>query len=386
MLKQPKDLKKNIDLKIIENRKGLITPGALRGVLKEIIDYAADAQQYFIVADTEEFRQLLDDLQDQIQIELNKELDFNEAINFRQFAVYIQNSLGLASVVESIEGRPVEIDLGTYTDSESKVLIVNERSREKWKIIFHNQTAVDYTNSEEMPVDIGGLEAGTTFSGDSIASILDRLLYPYQVPQLSISSNVSEQTLEVGQALLTSPNTWRFSYISDFPQNIDEVFLKKNGVIVSTGIFPNEMYTYTFDYDEEPNILRSAGVVEWKIGGLDIQGNSIESPTLRYQWKYRTFWGTSALDDIGDYNLLNGLNSSLSRVGSVTKVVTVQEEYLYMFVPVEYSLYSTFKVDGIGVVMDEIENVTLSRLNVDVEYRKYRVFNKSFGGYTLVLT
>ena len=44
-----------------------------------------------------------------------------------------------------------------------------------------------YQNTNAMPAPVGGLDAGTSFAapGDTIKSVLDRLLYPYQIPTLS---------------------------------------------------------------------------------------------------------------------------------------------------------------------------------------------------------
>lgn len=386
MLKRPLDIKKSVDLNIIENRRGLITPSSIRTVLKDIIDYAADAPKYLVTADVQSFLLLLDDIQAQVQVELNKELSFEEAIYFRSYIVYIQNGSGLAANLSTPQGKSITLELGTYVSSESQVIVVNDIKTNSWRVIFHSQTTIQYSNAQAMPSTLGGLTAGTTFTNEDLYSILDRLLYPYQTPQLSLNSNLTRTTYEVGESILESPDTLQFSYVATNLSNLDSVYIYRDNTAISPALDPGETYTYPItDYTVEPIRLVAAGSVSWVAKGLDTSGADITSSNLTINWRHRTFvgWSVNLVEDIADLTVVAEV---LSKPSSASKPATAQESYLYVFLPVSYGAYTRFKSNGIDVVMADVETVTLSRLGVDVSYYVYRVFNKSFGAYLLEMS
>jgi len=59
------------------------------------------------------------------------------------------------------------------------------------------QNDMSYVRTTPVPQKIGGIDAGTVFNTD-IVGVLDMLLYPYQNPSVSLTSNVATTTRQKG--------------------------------------------------------------------------------------------------------------------------------------------------------------------------------------------
>ena len=59
--------------------------------------------------------------------------------------------------------------------------------------------SITYSNSSETTIDVGGIEAGTTFENQTIKQMFDMLLYPYVAPfGISVRGNTNGGTFEYG--------------------------------------------------------------------------------------------------------------------------------------------------------------------------------------------
>jgi hypothetical protein len=78
-----------------------------------------------------------------------------------------------------------------------------------------------YTNATAMPVAVGGLNSGQTFSSMALTELLDRLLYPYQTPAFSSFTMSGQATsIEVGTTVSGSKTfTWSTSNSSNVTPN-----------------------------------------------------------------------------------------------------------------------------------------------------------------------
>jgi len=93
-----------------------------------------------------------------------------------------------------------------------------------------------YTNANAMPNTVGGLAAGSTFSGQTVQNMFDRLLYPYIAPAISLSTSPSTGTVRefgnnVASTTLNATTTKRSN-------NITLVDFYRNGSLIHTQASP----------------------------------------------------------------------------------------------------------------------------------------------------
>lgn len=98
-------------------------------------------------------------------------------------------------------------------------------------------TINNYTNANVMPEDVGGYEAGTTFSAVAFKDLIDGLLYPYQYPAFtSFEMSGQATTLECGVEIAIGIKTWDWLISNDsniLPNTIDIDDITDTEVIVS---------------------------------------------------------------------------------------------------------------------------------------------------------
>ena len=81
-----------------------------------------------------------------------------------------------------------------------------------------------YSNSTAVPVTIGGISAGATFTAKTMSEMWNALLYPYQTPSFSSFANAGLiATYELGQTIATGSNSfsWAFNNASSVSANTE---------------------------------------------------------------------------------------------------------------------------------------------------------------------
>ena len=70
-----------------------------------------------------------------------------------------------------------------------------------------------YTNTDKVPVTLGGIVKDSTFNKVPMSDMWDKLLYPYQAPSFSSFTidNKTTETYEVGQTIPEVNRTFRWS-------------------------------------------------------------------------------------------------------------------------------------------------------------------------------
>lgn len=102
----------------------------------------------------------------------------------------------LKKIVQAMIGEPgssaaeEEVDIKT----NARAVVFDDGSSLPEKL---NETAA-YTNSEPMPVSVGGFPAGTTFNNIQFDDMFTGLLYPYTLPLISWVAAPASSMLELG--------------------------------------------------------------------------------------------------------------------------------------------------------------------------------------------
>jgi len=92
-----------------------------------------------------------------------------------------------------------------------------------------------YTNATPTPNTVGGISAGSTFSAQTMKQVLDRLLYPYIAPSISLSLNPSTGIREFGDtvaSVIMNATTTKHS------NNITLVEFYRDGSLIHTQASP----------------------------------------------------------------------------------------------------------------------------------------------------
>lgn len=146
-----------------------------------------------------------------------------------------------------------------------------------------------YTNAAAVPVAIGGIAVGKTFSAESFTQVFNELLYPYQSPAFT-SFNISGQAnpLEVG-ASVTGSKTFAWATSNSANVNGASVAIKDGATTLASGLASSGTQAITLS----PTTLTSPGSHTWSIQGTD--SNSVTfNGTYTVSWLWYVYAGTSA--------------------------------------------------------------------------------------------
>lgn len=157
-----------------------------------------------------------------------------------------------------------------------------------------------YTNLIPTPVTVGGIAAGSTFSGETIQQMFDKLLYPYQIPTLSLSSLSNK---EYGSS---ASITLSWSVIKK-TKNITGIIVD-NQSFTPTGNSQNGTKNTMGTY----NIPAPASTINtFNMSVTD--GTLTNTTSTSFTWMNRIYWGTINLTSIGnpDFGTTPGATSSI---------------------------------------------------------------------------
>ena len=163
----------------------------------------------------------------------------NNFINLKGNLIYTADTTGNILTMYKVNGEEIDIDLSGIGGSGSTsgdtfvidgymsgtTLVLERNDGEDIKIIlsgFSGSSEVYYTNITPTPTTIGGISAGSTFSGQTMQQMWDALLYPYQYPAFtSFNRSNLASVYELGQQVLGGSETftWSISNSSNIQQN-----------------------------------------------------------------------------------------------------------------------------------------------------------------------
>lgn len=167
-----------------------------------------------------------------------------------------------------------------------------------------------YTNSSPTTVTVGGVTAGTTFTGTySMQQVFDQIFYPYVAPVLSLSTN---SPIKQFGSSLTTTLSWG-------------VIKKKNPIlsIVVNGstITPvtGTDQSGTISASATHSLLYSSELQEVQTFTMSVgDGTSPQYKTTTITWQHKIYWGAVDLSSISNPNLTTNSGSASLVNGLVT--------------------------------------------------------------------
>ena len=162
-----------------------------------------------------------------------------------------------------------------------------------------------FTNSKPTSIKVGGIDAGTTFSGTySIQQMFDLLLYPYTPPTLSLSANNIIRQFGSSNAVTL---TWS---VVKTTETITGITVDNTSVIPNGGN-QNSTKVTTATHSVTP------GVQQVQTFTMSVVDASLKTTTktATVTWQHKIYWGTVDLSSLNNPNLTTSPSLSTS-VGS----------------------------------------------------------------------
>lgn len=233
-----------------------------------------------------------------------------------------------------------------------------------------------YSNSTPVPVDIGGVKAGTVFNNEPVVNIIDKILHPYQAPSFS-SFTVNGQagiSLEVGTEYPGGLKTFNWSINN--PNNIkpNSITLNNETGLANTG---------TKQQNTLAVVKNTVGSHVFTIKAIDTLNKEINR-TITINWLVKRYWGVSPLEEVTDDDI-----KAMSQELSSNRVKTVTYDgtggmYPYFIYPTAFGDLNNTKVGPLD--WNDWVLVKRSFININgvsIPMNIYRGFNKINGSLTI---
>lgn len=208
-----------------------------------------------------------------------------------------------------------------------------------------------YTNYEPTPEEVGGIEAGSTFSAVTLQDMWTDLLYPYQNPTVSSlkrtisptfnpgSITQSDNVVEVGYTLYSGGTTYWWNYdVKGKPENAPDNLVIRDmtsSIDLITGLA----------IDDTPKGYTGSTTIQhltptthtWRIRGQDTSLQYYSDTTYLNWWHYFYYGEYSGQTLIGtDLELLG--TQSLTNTVSLTHTFEAGVTYKYYCFPTGYTM------------------------------------------------
>lgn len=277
----------------------------------------------------------------------------------------------------STDTKPLNI-LDGATFYETDTLTIYLKVSGAWVLITATST---YTNDEETPVTVGGIEGGSTFFEVTLQDMWTDLLYPYQYPAFTFFTVSGGNPLEVGQTL---PATLLFSWNSSEDANVlpnSIVISDTTGNILVTQSADDTNVPYTYG---TPVTRSTTGTYTWNILGTNTEATTYTRNTTK-SWYWRVFWGTSASTAAPTEALIEGLLNNPEKASGSGSYSFEKFDYKYLAIPNEYGIPSFITYnslpfaladasDGYNLGSGQITYTSISITNTYGAIETYNIF------------
>ena len=203
-------------------------------------------------------------------------------------------------------------------------------------------SGLTYTNAEETPETIGGIEEGSTFTDVTLQNMWTDLLYPYQEPVfLSFSNTYQSNYLEVGEILPAGNVTFNWT-IDNVENSNDDISIEDttSGETLATNILAGTPSAITLNVGYTIKKINATSNV-WTISGTDTDtpSNTYERTTSR-TWRWKFYWGGTGLTSLTSSDVVNlpSGETSATAIRNIEYEAINPPEFKYYCIPVGYSI------------------------------------------------
>lgn len=224
--------------------------------------------------------------------------------------------------------------------------------------------SVTYSNSAATPTTIGGISAGSTFTGKTMQEMWDSLLYPYQVPAFTSFSRTNlSTTYEIGELLLIGSQTftWATSNSSNVSANtisIVQNFAPTTTLVSGSANDGTEAFVLANTYSAGTSTTTTL----YTISAVNSLG-SIFSTSISRSWRPRIYYGTSLTTPLTEANIEALANNPLAS-GFASTYSFAAGDYKYFCYPSSFGTATVFTntANGTNVPMEPVYVVSVTNI------------------------
>ena len=250
-----------------------------------------------------------------------------------------------------------------------------------------------YTNLTPTPTTIGGISAGSTFSGQTMQQMWDALLYPYQFPAFtSFSRTGLSSVYELGQDINIGSQTFSWSNSNDSNIQPNSIYIEQLSpatVTLASNLNPDGSTGFTLT--TTTNRTTTGSLSLYRITGVNTQAGSFNS-TISANWRPRWYYGRSTNTSITGAEMTGFTGNALvSSVVNSYVTFAAGSGYLYLCVPDTLGQPSDLRDSVAGCFGTNIPYNTLSDITitnpygVSITYKIYRTVNQILGSQNVWL-
>lgn len=243
-----------------------------------------------------------------------------------------------------------------------------------------------YTNATPVPVTLGGITAGTTFTDVPLTDMFTMLLYPYQNPTFASFTISGLSDTEVGNLYpaQTRNVNWTTTNSSNISPNTIRVIDVSSGNVVLASGLPN---TSPASVSIPVLQLTTAGTKQFRIEGTNTNSATFNR-TLNINWQWALYYGESPLTALTSADIATLRVKTLTSTANGTYVMQ-PGNYKYIAYPVSFGLKSTFKDQATNLDVAMIAATTVSVTNsfgITTNYYVHRTLNQLGGAITIIVS
>ena len=172
-------------------------------------------------------------------------------------------------------------------DGQEQDLSINEDA-----ITFHNPEG--YESTDPIKATVGGLESGMVVDGMKIIPLMQKMLFPYDKPEIR-SFSIQDSQLECGESTETT-ETFQFQVTNTDQVVADTTKLTAEGGTVLRSGFDMSAGSLTVN-NMTPYQKTEPGSLSFQLSFTDTEGNQAAASTA-FQWSYAGFFHTD--QNVGD--------------------------------------------------------------------------------------
>lgn len=308
-----------------------------------------------------------------------------------KFAFYLINFMN-AEIVDPINATPTKPDwnapLGNAAEILNKPTLGTAAAHDvavtgdatSTQVVLGNDTRLIHpiqvlTNALPTPSTLGGIAAGTTFDNIPVETILQNLLYPYQVPTFSSFSMSGQSTpIEVGTVIATGSHTFTWT-------TTNSVNISANTISISDVTNALPLATNTVNDGTEiitlSSITKSSALSHtWRVAATNTQSTTFQRD-YTVSWQWRRFYGESVSTSLiaSDVQALrvSGLATAFAGV-----YVFNAGGYKYIAYPAVFGTATSFKDQStnIDVPFQTVQVISITNTNgIATNYNIHRTTN-----------
>lgn len=266
------------------------------------------------------------------------------------------------NIIDKTTGEAIE-EVDVYTSADSVTFSDNKTLPQELDYIMR------YTNSNKMPVSIGGLAAGTSFSSMHFKDILTALLYPYAPPNIKLTMN-GEKYYEYG--VDASPITLTLN-VEKTSEDIKKAVLYKDGLHLTELSISSEGGSVTYIYADP--ITSSTKFVVKVTDGKD---NTYNTNEIKLLFNHPIYIGCVSPDVILGQTVIEELNKiikydNVNNINITMPLSPTEESFLIA--------YKSYDKDS--------ENITIydtNGFNITASFTKSKVLMSTPNGESVYYT